>query len=106
MEDHEIYEEYLRKMLIFLTPKEEQIMRMLFGIDEERCYQPNETAERFAVTTERINQLFYKAMTKLFFIAARSHRGDLHSGKMALTALLNKVAENEEIYPKLSPRRY
>jgi len=48
-----------------LTPREEQILRMRFGIDEKTDYTLEEVGQRFAVTRERIRQIEAKALRKL-----------------------------------------
>ncbi len=58
-------EEQTRKVLATLTPREEQILRMRFGIDERTDYTLEEVGQRFAVTRERIRQIEAKALRKL-----------------------------------------
>ncbi len=58
-------EEQTRKVLATLTPREEQILRMRFGIDEKTDYTLEEVGQRFAVTRERIRQIEAKALRKL-----------------------------------------
>ncbi|MEC9465571.1 MAG: sigma-70 family RNA polymerase sigma factor [Myxococcota bacterium] len=48
-----------------LTPREEKVLRMRFGIGEERDYTLEEVGEGFEVTRERIRQIEAKALTKL-----------------------------------------
>jgi RNA polymerase primary sigma factor len=57
-------EEQTRKVLATLTPREEQILRMRFGIGEKTDYTLEEVGQRFAVTRERIRQSA-KALRKL-----------------------------------------
>jgi RNA polymerase primary sigma factor len=54
-----------RKVLATLTPREEQILRMRFGIGEKSDCTLEEVGKRFAVTRERIRQIEAKAMRKL-----------------------------------------
>jgi len=54
-----------RKVLATLTPREEQILRMRFGIGEKSDYTLEEVGQRFAVTRERIRQIEAKALRKL-----------------------------------------
>jgi RNA polymerase primary sigma factor len=58
-------EEQTRKVLATLTPREEQILRMRFGIGERTDYTLEEVGQRFAVTRERIRQIEAKALRKL-----------------------------------------
>ena len=55
-----------RQVLMSLTPREEQVIRLRFGIHEEkRCYSAQEISQRFAVTTARIHQILDRAILKL-----------------------------------------
>ncbi|HEY2776068.1 MAG TPA: RNA polymerase sigma factor RpoD [Candidatus Binatia bacterium] len=58
-------EEQTRKVLATLTPREEQILRMRFGIGERTDYTLEEVGQKFAVTRERIRQIEAKALRKL-----------------------------------------
>jgi len=58
-------EEQTRKVLATLTPREEQILRMRFGIEEKTDFTLEEVGQRFAVTRERIRQIEAKALRKL-----------------------------------------
>ena len=62
---HSSLEEQTRKVLATLTPREEQILRMRFGIGEKSDYTLEEVGQRFAVTRERIRQIEAKALRKL-----------------------------------------
>jgi RNA polymerase primary sigma factor len=57
--------EQTRKVLATLTPREEQILRMRFGIDKKTDCTLEEVGKRFAVTRERIRQIEAKALSKL-----------------------------------------
>jgi RNA polymerase primary sigma factor len=54
-----------RKVLATLTPREEQIVRMRFGIGQKSDFTLEEVGKRFAVTRERIRQIEAKALRKL-----------------------------------------
>jgi len=54
-----------RKVLSTLTPREEKVLRMRFGIGEEREFTLEEVGLYFAVTRERIRQIEGKALRKL-----------------------------------------
>src|SRR5258706_16206284 len=48
-----------------LTPREERIIRMRFGLDDGSQHTLEEVGEVFAVTRERIRQIEAKALRKL-----------------------------------------
>jgi len=48
-----------------LTPREEQVLRLRFGVGEQRDLTLEEVGQRFAVTRERIRQIEAKALRKL-----------------------------------------
>jgi len=54
-----------RKVLATLSPREEQVLRMRFGIGERTDHTLEEVGSRFAVTRERIRQIEAKALRKL-----------------------------------------
>jgi RNA polymerase primary sigma factor len=54
-----------REVLSSLTPREEKVLRMRFGIDEEGEHTLEEVGENFSVTRERIRQIETKALRKL-----------------------------------------
>ena len=58
-------EEQTRKVLATLTPREEQILRLRFGIAQRSDYTLEEVGQRFSVTRERIRQIEAKALRKL-----------------------------------------
>ena len=58
-------EEQTRKVLATLTPREEQILRMRFGIDMNTDHTLEEVGKQFDVTRERIRQIEAKALRKL-----------------------------------------
>jgi RNA polymerase primary sigma factor len=57
--------ELTRKVLATLTPREEQILRMRFGIGRKSDYTLEEVGNQFAVTRERIRQIEARALQKL-----------------------------------------
>jgi RNA polymerase primary sigma factor len=57
--------ELMRKVLATLTPREEQIVRMRFGIGQKTDCTLEEVGKLFAVTRERIRQIEAKALRKL-----------------------------------------
>jgi RNA polymerase primary sigma factor len=54
-----------RKVLGTLTPREEQVLRLRFGIGERTDLTLEEVGVRFSVTRERIRQIEAKALRKL-----------------------------------------
>jgi len=57
--------EQTRKILATLTPREEKVLRMRFGIGEESDHTLEEVGQDFNVTRERIRQIEAKALRKL-----------------------------------------
>ena len=57
--------ETTRKVLGSLTPREEKVLRMRFGIGEKYDHTLEEVGEDFDVTRERIRQIEVKALRKL-----------------------------------------
>jgi len=57
--------EQTRKTLRALTPREEKILKMRFGIDEKSGHTLEEVGKVFDVTRERIRQIETKALGKL-----------------------------------------
>ncbi len=57
--------EQTRKVLSTLTPREEKVLRMRFGIGEKADHTLEEVGQDFAVTRERIRQIEAKALRKL-----------------------------------------
>jgi len=58
-------QEQTRKVLATLTPREEQVLRMRFGIGERSDHTLEEVGQKFTVTRERIRQIEAKALRKL-----------------------------------------
>jgi RNA polymerase primary sigma factor len=57
--------EQTRKVLATLTPREEKVLKMRFGIDEKADHTLEEVGQNFDVTRERIRQIEAKALRKL-----------------------------------------
>jgi len=58
-------QEQTRKVLSTLTPREEKVLRMRFGIGERSDHTLEEVGQNFDVTRERIRQIEAKALRKL-----------------------------------------
>ncbi len=67
--DNELMDESLRleieKVLATLTPREAKIIKLYFGIDQDRPLTLEEIGEIFALTRERVRQIKEKALRKL-----------------------------------------
>lgn len=61
----QLLKEHVGEMLDFLTPREQKILRMRFGIDDGKTHTLEEVGHEFGVTRERIRQIEAKALTKL-----------------------------------------
>jgi RNA polymerase primary sigma factor len=57
--------EQLNRILSTLSPKEEKVIRMRFGIGEKYDHTLEEVGQVFEVTRERIRQIEAKALKKL-----------------------------------------
>ena len=52
----------VKKALAVLTPRQETVLRMRFGIEQKRDYTLEELGEKFSVTRERIRQIEQKSL--------------------------------------------
>ncbi len=57
--------EQLKEVLDTLTPREEKVLRLRFGLDDGRARTLEEVGKEFNVTRERIRQIEAKALRKL-----------------------------------------
>ena len=60
-----LLKEQLVEVLITLTPREEKVLRLRFGIEDGRTRTLEEVGKEFNVTRERIRQIEAKALRKL-----------------------------------------
>jgi RNA polymerase primary sigma factor len=56
---------YIQKVLATLTPKEEKVIRMRFGIGVDRDHTLEEVGRHLLITRERVRQIEAKALRKL-----------------------------------------
>jgi RNA polymerase primary sigma factor len=56
---------HIRRLLGALSPREEKILRLRFGIGEEGEYTLEEIAKQFGLSRERIRQIEAKAIERL-----------------------------------------
>ena len=57
--------EQLAEVLKTLTPREEKVLRLRFGLEDGRQRTLEEVGQQFNVTRERIRQIEAKALRKL-----------------------------------------
>ena len=60
-----LLKEQLEEVLDTLTPREEKVLRLRFGLDDGRARTLEEVGKNFGVTRERIRQIEAKALRKL-----------------------------------------
>mgnify|MGYP002626005576 CR=1 FL=1 len=68
-----LLKEQLEEVLDTLTPREEKVLRLRFGLDDGRARTLEEVGQNFGVTRERIRQIEAKALRKLRH-PSRSHK--------------------------------
>jgi RNA polymerase primary sigma factor len=63
------YENMLRErvdeVLATLSPREARVLRLRFGLDQDRAYTLEEVGKKFGLTRERIRQIEGKALRRL-----------------------------------------
>ena len=62
---YQLLKEHINEVLQLLTPREQKILKMRFGLDAGRSHTLEETGQEFGVTRERIRQIESKALLKL-----------------------------------------
>ncbi len=69
-----------RRVLSSLTPREEQVLRLRFGIGERSDHTLEEVGARFNVTRERIRQIESKALRKLRHLTRSRYLRSFYDG--------------------------
>jgi RNA polymerase primary sigma factor len=69
-----------RRVLSSLTPREEQVLRLRFGIGERSDHTLEEVGARFNVTRERIRQIESKALRKLRHLTRSRYLRSFYEG--------------------------
>jgi RNA polymerase sigma factor (sigma-70 family) len=69
--------EKIRRILGTLTPREEMMMRMRFGIGENGEHTLEKIGQRFGITRERVRQIEHKALGRMRRILDREKRNEL-----------------------------
>lgn len=57
--------ERINEVLSTLTPREARVIRLRFGLEQDRCYTLEEVGNKFGLTRERIRQIEGKALRRL-----------------------------------------
>jgi RNA polymerase primary sigma factor len=74
--DRRALREQIEEVLATLTPREEKVVRMRYGIGEPTHYSLEEIGARFSLTRERIRQIEIKAIRKLRHAKRRENLQD------------------------------
>ena len=62
---YQLLKGHVKEFLAYLTPREQKILKMRFGLEEGRTHTLEEVGKEFGVTRERIRQIESKALQKL-----------------------------------------
>jgi RNA polymerase primary sigma factor len=62
---HELLKDQIGDVLDTLTPREQRVLRLRFGLDDGRSRTLEEVGREFKVSRERIRQIEAKALRKL-----------------------------------------
>jgi RNA polymerase primary sigma factor len=60
-----LLKEYMEQALASLSPREARVLRLRFGLGQERAYTLDEVGKKFGLTRERIRQIESKALRQL-----------------------------------------
>jgi RNA polymerase sigma factor (sigma-70 family) len=72
--------DHTKRVLATLSPREEQVLRLRFGIGERSDHTLEEVGARFNVTRERIRQIESKALRKLRHLTRSRHLRSFYEG--------------------------
>ncbi len=62
---YQLLKDHVSESLAILSPREQKILRMRFGLDDGKSHTLEEVGQEFGVTRERIRQIEAKALQKL-----------------------------------------
>jgi len=62
---HQLLKGHIKEVLFYLSPREQRILKMRFGLDDGRSHTLEEVGQEFGVTRERIRQIEAKALSRL-----------------------------------------
>ena len=65
MTARQLLKDKIREIMIDLTPREQEILNLRFGLTDGINHTLEEVGKRFGVTRERIRQIEAKALTKI-----------------------------------------
>ena len=88
---HEMLKEEISDVLLTLTEREEQVLRLRFGLDDGSSKTLEEVGQMFGVTRERIRQIEAKALRKL------RHPSRSRKLKDFLNEIIKKIKSNNRI---------
>jgi RNA polymerase primary sigma factor len=60
-----LLKEKIEQVLSTLTPREQRILRLRFGLVNGKCYTLEEVGQKFGLTRERIRQIEARALRRL-----------------------------------------
>jgi RNA polymerase primary sigma factor len=61
----QLLKDEIQEVLSTLTPREQRVLRLRFGLEDGRCRTLEEVGVEFKVTRERVRQIEAKALRKL-----------------------------------------
>ncbi len=62
---HALLHEKIKSILVDLTPREQEILKMRFGLEDGITHTLEEVGKEFGVTRERIRQIEAKALSRI-----------------------------------------
>lgn len=63
--NYHLLKDHIKEVLSYLTPREQKILKMRFGLEDGKTHTLEEVGAEFGVTRERIRQIESKALQKL-----------------------------------------